>query len=107
MSDIYTVYKQIRKYDYSQAYIIQTNTYSFIYLFRPYLFIISRAHRFPRAAELRAEPLNLGYCRGIEPRNLLRNSSFSRRGAEFDVFHSNNYFFTENDLKVALLQLCL
>jgi len=30
-----------------------------------------------------------------------------RNAAEFDVFHSNNYFFTENDLKVALLQVCL
>src|SRR6218665_2112911 len=30
---------------------------------------------------------------------------FTRHAAEFDVFHSNNYFFTENYLKVALLQV--
>ena len=39
----------------------------------------------------------------FEPRNLPRVLSFA---AEFDVFHSNNYFFKENDLKVALLQVC-
>jgi len=30
---------------------------------------IIRAHSLPRAAEFRAEPRNLGFCRGIEPRN--------------------------------------
>src|SRR6218665_1510194 len=29
------------------------------------------------------------------------------KSAEFDVFHSNNYFFTQNDLKLTLLQVCL
>src|SRR6218665_1022364 len=72
------------------------------------ILVMSRAHRFSRPAE----------CRGIwvfsaelEPWNLPRNSSFCCGirlfAAEFDVFHSNNYFFTENDLKVALLQVCL
>ena len=43
-----------------------------------------------------------------EPGNLPRNSSFTAAyTAEFDIFHSNNYFFTENDLKVARLQVCL
>jgi len=50
-------------------------------------------------------------CRGIwifsaefEPWNFRGIRLFA---AEFDVFHSNNYFFAENDLKVALLQVCL
>src|SRR6218665_574260 len=69
-----------------------------------YTGIISRAHSFPRATEFRAEPRNFGFCRGIEPRN---SSFLPRNAAEFDVFHSNNYFFTENDLKVALVQVRL
>ena len=40
----------------------------------------------------------------FEPRNSRGIRLFS---TDFDVFHSNNYFFTENDLKVALLQVCL
>ena len=62
----------------------------------------SRAHSFPR----NFEP-SWGIC------FFLRNwaAEFYRRirlfPAEFDVFHSNNYFFTENDLKLALLQVCL
>ena len=68
--------------------------------------MICRAHSFPRnAAEFGF------FAAEFEPRNLPRNSSFCRGirpfAAEFDVFHSNNYFFTENDLKVALLQVCL
>ena len=65
-----------------------------------------RAHSFPRPAEFRAEPRNLGFYHGIEPQNLTADL-LQRIAAEFDVFHSNNYFFTENDLKVALLQVCL
>ena len=73
---------------------------------------MSRAHSFPRAAEFRADPRNFAptaefwvfsavLSRGIR----LFTSEF--RG--FDAFHSNNYFFTENDFKVhvALLQVCL
>ena len=52
--------------------------------------MISRAHSFPQPTEFRR------IYRG-----------FRLFSAEFDVFHSNNYFFTENDLKVALLQVCL
>ena len=60
---------------------------------------ITRAHSFPR------NPAEFGFFpRIFEPRNFPRNSSFCQ---EFDVFHSNNYFFTENDLKVALLQVSL
>ena len=48
---------------------------------------------------------------GFEPRNFTTEFVFFRGirlfAPEFDVFHSNNYFFTENDLKVALLQVCL
>ena len=61
---------------------------------------MTRAHSFPCSA------VNRGICvfsAVVDPRNLPPNSSFS---AEFDVFHSNNYFSTENDLKVALLQVC-
>src|SRR6218665_3760538 len=54
--------------------------------------------------------------RNFEPNRGILDSAEFNRGirlftaeypAEFDVFHSNNYFFTENDLKVALLQVCL
>src|SRR6218665_667586 len=44
----------------------------------------------------------------FEPRNLSAEFVVSRgipRNLRF--FHSNSYFFTENDLKVALLQVCL
>src|SRR6218665_1933305 len=46
---------------------------------------------------------------GIFPRLLSRgiNRGIRLLPRNFDVFHSNNYFFTENDLKVALLQVCL
>src|SRR6218665_1213363 len=40
-----------------------------------------------------------------EPRNSSFSSGIRLFAAEFDVFYSNNYFFTENDLKVALLQV--
>ena len=63
-----------------------------------------RAHSFPRPAEFRADRVIWGFFRGIEPRNNTVEFFFS---ADLDVFHSNNYFFTENDLKVALLQVCL
>ena len=62
---------------------------------------IIRAHSFPRAAEFRAELRNLGFFRGIWAAEF--TAEFT---AEFDVFHSDNYFFTENNLKVALLQVC-
>src|SRR6218665_565950 len=65
--------------------------------------LINGAHSFRRPAEFRAEPRNLGFCRGIN-RGINRGIRFS---AEFDIFHSNNYFSTENDLKIALLQVCL
>ena len=58
-----------------------------------------RAHSFPRAAEFR----------GIWVFAAEFTAEFvflPRNTAEFDVFHSNNYFFTENDLKVALSQVC-
>src|SRR6218665_2314919 len=46
---------------------------------------------------------------GFLPRSLNRGIYREIRlfTAEFDVFHSNSYFLTENDLKVALLQVCL
>ena|SRR6218665_3193513 len=60
--------------------------------------VSSRAHSFPRPAEFGFLPRNLS-CEIFRVIRLF--------AAEFDVFHSNNYFFTENDLKVALLQVCL
>src|SRR6218665_2181803 len=71
--------------------------------------VMYRAHSLPPGAEFPAEPRNLG----LFPRNLSGGIHhgirlfFRGNSAEFDVFHSNNYFFTENDLKVALLQVCL
>src|SRR6218665_2471663 len=59
--------------------------------------MISRAHSFPRPTECRRIWV---FFRGIY-------GGFRLFSVEFDVFHSNNYFFTENDLKVALLQVCL
>ena len=74
-----------------------------------YKTLIGRAHSFvPRAAEFRADPRIWVFPAEFLPRNSPRNSSFCRGNpAGFDVFHSNSYFFTENDLKVALLQVCL
>src|SRR6218665_2355048 len=73
--------------------------YIYIYIQRRGL-LICRAHSFPRPPEFRAEPRNLGFL----PRNWAAELGHGIRlfAAEFDVFHSNNYFFTENDLKVAL-----
>ena len=60
-----------------------------------------------RAQSFRARgvPQNLG----LTPRDLGRGNTADFRlfTAEFDVFHSNNYIFTENYFKVALLQVCL
>ena len=61
--------------------------------------VIIRAHRF------RGPEFGGVFNRGILIRGILNRGI--RPAAEFYVFHSNNYFFTENDLKVALLQVCL
>src|SRR6218665_2095981 len=58
--------------------------------------VIIRAHSFRVPRPFR---VTLGLYRGI----LGAEFVFP---VEFDVFHSTNYFFTENDLKVALLQVC-
>src|SRR6218665_2265031 len=58
--------------------------------------LICRAHSFPR-------PRNTAEFMFL-PAELTAEFVFPR---SFDVFHSNNYFFTENDLKVDLLQVCL
>jgi len=75
--------------------------------------VMTRTHSFPPTAEFRAAPRDLGY-RGIWvlPRNWAAEYTaefvfFEAEFRGFDVFHSNNYLFTENDLKVALLQVCL
>src|SRR6218665_1915477 len=83
----------------------RTSPYIYIYI-NIYIYIqrrgllVCRAHSLPRPAEFRAEPRNLG----LLPRNWAAELGHGIRlfAAEFDVFHSNNYFFTENDLKVAL-----
>jgi len=55
--------------------------------------MMTKAHSFPRSAELRADPRNLDFFRGIEPQNITAEFVFLPRNAvEFDVFHSNNYF---------------
>ena len=69
----------------------------------PRSIIIIRAHSFSAA---RGISRNLGF-RGIWAAEYMPPNSFFFLSAEFGVFHSNNYFFTENDLKVALLQVCL
>ena len=61
----------------------------------------TRAHSFRGAAE---KPAVLGFFPRYLNRGILPRYFYT---AEFDVFHSNNYFFTENDLKVVLLQVCL
>src|SRR6218665_3667134 len=69
--------------------------------------LITKAHSFPRPAEFRAKPRNLGFGRGIEPRNFtVEFVLLPWNAAEFDVFLSNNYFFTENDLKNSMLPPC-
>ena len=62
--------------------------------------VISRAHSFPEFREI-------WVFRGMLSRGIWRGIRLFT--TEFDAFHSNNYFFTENDLKVglALLQVCL
>src|SRR6218665_393913 len=70
------------------------------------LVVMFRAHSFPGAAEFRAEPRNLGFFPRVLSRGITAGFVLPRNPAEFHVFHSNNYFFTENDLKVALLQVC-
>src|SRR6218665_1686318 len=42
-------------------------------------FVITRSHSFSGTAEFRAEPRNLGFCRGIEPRNLTAEFVFLPR----------------------------
>src|SRR6218665_1813316 len=64
-----------------------TNTNTVTHTYKVYR-LINRAHSFPRPAEFF----------GFLPRNFSREIRLF--AAEFDVFHSNNYFFTENDLKV-------
>ena len=62
---------------------------------------IIRTHSFPR-------PRNFDPTRGIWVFAAeLSREILPRDTAEFDVFHWNNYFFTENGLKVALLQVRL
>ena len=58
--------------------------------------IISRAHSFFR------EPRNFEPSRGIWVFTAELGHGIRLFAAEFDVFHSNNYFFTKKDLKVAL-----
>jgi len=62
---------------------------------------MNRVHSFPQATEIRGIWV---FAADFEPRDHRGIRLFP---AEFDVFHSNNYFFIENDLKVALLQVCL
>ena len=61
--------------------------------------LICRAHSFQRLAEFRAEPRNLGFS-AVLSRGIL----FS---AVLTFFIRTTISFTENDLKVALLQVCL
>src|SRR6218665_2456347 len=65
--------------------------------------VITRAH-FSAARGISSRAAEFGFL----PRNLSRgiHRGIRLNAAEFDVFHSNNYFFTENDLKVAPLQVC-
>src|SRR6218665_956961 len=48
----------------------------------------------------------LCFSRNFEPRNSPRNSSYPRNTADLTFFTRRTIFFTENDLKVALLQVC-
>src|SRR6218665_3525474 len=63
--------------------------------------VSSRAHSFPWPAEFRGIWV---FAAEFEPRNFPRNSSFCRGISHFSF---EQLFFTENDLKVALLQVCL
>ena len=69
--------------------------------------VISRANSFPLTAIFRVARGIWFFSGGLITAEYYRGIRLSAESAEFDVFHSNNYFFTENDLKVALLQVCL
>src|SRR6218665_3530143 len=58
--------------------------YIYIYIQRRGL-LICRAHSFPRPAEFRAEPRNLGFYRGIGPRNWATEFVFSPRNLTFFI----------------------
>src|SRR6218665_2086515 len=101
------IYYQSSSYSNYIKYKIHTADNKIYILNYPVLQPISRAHSFPRPTKLRAEPQNLGFCAELSHGIFtVEFVFFPRNAAEFDVFHSNNYFFTENDLKVALLQVC-
>src|SRR6218665_661005 len=72
--------------------------YKYIYIQRRGL-LICRA-QFSAARGISSRAAEFGFL----PRNWAAELGHGIRlfAAEFDVFHSNNYFFTENDLKVAL-----
>src|SRR6218665_983651 len=87
-------------YIYKYIYIYIYNTKIYIYIYTTGGFTYRWAPQFPAARGFSS--------RAAEFEFLLRNCA-AKLGhgirlfaAEFDVFHSNNYFFTENDLKVAL-----
>src|SRR6218665_1284461 len=90
------IYIYINIYIYNIIYIY---IYIYIYIQRRGL-LICRAHSFPRFRGISSRAAEFG----ILPRNWAAELGHGIRlfPAEFDVFHSNNYFFTENDLKVAL-----
>jgi len=74
----------------------------------PSQYLITRAHSFRGTRNFEPSRGIWVFPADFEPRNLTAEFVFFRGNpAEFDVFHSNSYFFTENDLKVALLQVCL
>src|SRR6218665_3179637 len=58
--------------------------YIYIYIQRRGL-LICKAHSFPRPAEFRAEPRNLGFYRGIGPRNWATEFVFSPRNLTFFI----------------------
>jgi len=69
--------------------------------------IITRAHSFLRTVEFRAQLWNLGFYSGIEPRNFAAEFVFFRGIARNLTLFIRTTFFTENYLKVALLQVCV
>ena len=72
------------------------------FLWKPQTFI-TRAHSFARPAEFRAEPWNLGFCCGIDPRNLPRNSSFCHGMPQKLTFFIRTTIFSQ---KMTSKQLC-
>src|SRR6218665_2395524 len=84
-ADVATRLSRISPYIYINIYI---------YIQRRGL-LICRAHSFPR-------PRNFEPSGGIWVFTAELGHGIRLFAAEFDVFHSNNNFFTENDLKVAL-----